>query len=241
MMTVNEVSKFAGVSVRTLQYYDKIGLLKPSEYTEAGYRLYSDESLKKLEQILLYRELEFSLDEIKRIVNSPDFDVERAIDEQIELLKMKREHLDKLIDFACRIKDEKEHKMDFSAFDKTKIEEYSKKAKEKWEDTAAYKEYEEKSRGRDSKTQNDINEGLMQIFVEFGKIKYTSPEGKAAQSLVKKLRDYITANFYDCKKEILSNLGMMYAAGGEFTENIDKAGGEGTAQFAADAIDHYCK
>ena len=68
MMTVNEVSKLAGVSIRTLQYYDSIGLLKPAEYTESGYRLYDDAAMERLQQILLFRELEFPLKEIKEIV-----------------------------------------------------------------------------------------------------------------------------------------------------------------------------
>ena len=74
MMTVNEVSKLTGVSIRTLQYYDNIGLLKPAEYTESGYRLYDDTALETLQQILLFRELEFPLKEIKTIIGSSDFD-----------------------------------------------------------------------------------------------------------------------------------------------------------------------
>ena len=93
MMTVNEVSKLAGVSIRTLQYYDSIGLLKPAEYTESGYRLYDDAAMERLQQILLFRELEFPLKEIKEIVTRPDFDKKKALEQQIELLTMKKEHL----------------------------------------------------------------------------------------------------------------------------------------------------
>ena len=100
MMTVNEVSKLAGVSIRTLQYYDSIGLLKPAEYTESGYRLYDDAAMERLQQILLFRELEFPLKEIKEIVTRPDFDKKKALEQQIELLTMKKEHLENLIDFA---------------------------------------------------------------------------------------------------------------------------------------------
>ena len=74
MMTVNEVSKLTGVSIRTLQYYDTIGLLKPIEYSESGYRLYDDTSLERLQQILLFKELEFPLKEIKKIIDAPNFD-----------------------------------------------------------------------------------------------------------------------------------------------------------------------
>ncbi|SCY57067.1 MerR HTH family regulatory protein [Butyrivibrio sp. INlla14] len=80
MMTVNEVSKLAGVSIRTLQYYDSIGLLKPAEYTESGYRLYDDAAMERLQQILLFRELEFPLKEIKEIVTRPDFDKKKALE-----------------------------------------------------------------------------------------------------------------------------------------------------------------
>ena len=104
MMTVNEVSKLTGVSIRTLQYYDKIGLLHPAEYTEAGYRLYDDAALETLQQILLFRELEFPLKDIKKIVGSPDFDRSKALEQQIELLTLKKEHLENLIDLAKGLK-----------------------------------------------------------------------------------------------------------------------------------------
>ena len=83
MMTVHEVSKLAGVSIRTLQYYDKIGLLHPTGYTDAGYRLYDDADLERLQHILLFRELEFPLKDIKAIINSPDFDRSKALEQRI--------------------------------------------------------------------------------------------------------------------------------------------------------------
>ena len=96
MMTVNEVSKLTGVTIRALQYYDTIGLLPPTVYTEAGYRLYDDTALERLQQILLFRELEFPLKEIKKIIDAPDFDRNKALEQQIELLVMKKEHLENL-------------------------------------------------------------------------------------------------------------------------------------------------
>ena len=95
MMTVNEVSKLTGVSIRTLQYYDTIGLLKPIEYTESGYRLYDDTSLERLQQILLFKELEFPLKEIKKIIDAPNFDRNKALEQQIELLKMEERRVGK--------------------------------------------------------------------------------------------------------------------------------------------------
>ena len=112
---VNEVSKLTGVSIRTLQYYDKIGLLHPANYTEAGYRLYDDAALETLQQILLFRELEFPLKDIKEIISSPDFDRRKALDQQIELLRLKKEHIENLIDLAREIKLSGVKKLTFDA------------------------------------------------------------------------------------------------------------------------------
>ena len=241
MMTVHEVSKLTGVSIRTLQYYDKIGLLKPSAYSEAGYRLYDDTSLEKLQQILLFRELEFPLGEIKNIINSPAFDRSKALTQQIELLKLKKEHIENLIDLAVGIKAMGVKELKFGAFDTRKIDEYAAQAKASWGTTPAYKEYEEKSKGRTKEESIEIGNQMMDIFAEFGAIRDGDPAGEQAQALVKKLQDFITEHMYTCTKEILSGLGKMYAAGGDFTTNINKHGGEGTAEFAGKAIEIYCK
>ena len=241
MMTVNEVSKLTGVSIRTLQYYDTIGLLPPTEYTEAGYRLYDDTAMERLQQILLFRELEFPLKEIKRIIDSPDFNRNKALEQQMKLLTMKKEHLERLISFARKIKETGVNKMDFQVFDTTKMDEYTKKAKEQWEQTAEYKEYEEKTSKQSPEAQKQALQNFMLIFVEFGKMIDKKPEDSNVQLKVKVLQDYITDHFYKCSNEILKGLGEMYASGGEFTENIDTAAGDGTAVFVAKAIDIYCK
>lgn len=240
-MTVNEVSKLTGVSIRTLQYYDKIGLLKPSRYTEAGYRLYDDVALGQLQQILLFKEMEFPLKEIKQIMSAPGFDWKKALEQQIELLTLKKEHIENLICFARGIKLVGVNNMDFTAFDTKKIDEYSMRAKEQWGQTAEYREFEEKTEGMTDTQQKDVANRFMLIFAEFGQMKDKDPASEPVQSQVKKLQDFITEHYYTCSKEILSGLGKMYAAGGEFTENIDSYGGEGTARFAADAIEIYCK
>ena len=241
MKTVNEVSKLTGVSIRTLQYYDKIGLLHPSKYTEAGYRLYDDASLETLQQILLFRELEFPLKDIKEIIGSLDFDRSKALEQQIELLTLKKEHIENLIDLAKGIKLLGVRKLNFDAFDTSKIDEYAAQAKASWGTTTAYKEFEEKSKGRTREEDKKIYQGMIDIFAEFGAIRNTDPASGDAQALVRKLRDYITAHMYTCTKEILSGLGKMYASGGDFTKNINSYGGEGTAEFASQAIEIYCR
>ena len=168
MMTVNEVSKLTGVSIRTLQYYDKIGLLHPAEYTGSGYRLYDDTALEKLQQILLFRELEFPLKDIKAIMDNPNFDRSKALEQQITLLTLKKEHLENLIDLARGIKMIGVNKMDFAAFDTRKIDEYAAQAKASWGNTPEYQEFQEKSRNRTSEEDKIISTNMMAIFTEFG-------------------------------------------------------------------------
>ena len=240
MFTVNEVSKIAGISIRTLQYYDKIGLLPPIGFTDSGYRLYNKDSLEKLQTILLFRELEFPLKEIKKIIENPDFDREKALSEQIKLLKLRREQIDSLISLAEKLKNKEEKILDFSAFDKTKLKEYETEAKERWGKTSAFKEFESKSEGRSEKDNSFIAGEMMEIFKEFGKISGEKPESEEAQKLVKKLQNFITENYYNCTDEILFGLGQMYAFDERFTENIDKAGGKGTAEFVSKAIAAHC-
>lgn len=240
MMTVKKVSDLTGVSVRTLQYYDKIGLLSPTELTDAGYRLYDDTALERLQQILLFRELEFPLKEIKAILDSPNFDSKKALSQQIELLELKKQHLENLINFARGIKMIGVRAVDFSAFDRTKIDEYAKKAREQWSDTDAYKEFIEKTKDRTQEEDELLAEGFMSLFVEFGTMKNESPDSDKVQLQVKKIQDYITKHLYTCTDTILASLGKMYAGGGDLTDNIDNSCGNGTAAFVAKAIEYYC-
>lgn len=241
MMIVNEVSRLTGVSIRTLQYYDKIGLLPPADYTEVGYRLYDDETLQKLQIILLFRELEFPLKDIRRIIESPVFDREKALEQQIHILELKKEHIENLIDLARGVKKSGVKDMtDFTAFDTAKIDDYIAKAREYWGDTAAFKEFEEKNADRTSEENAGINTELMKIFTQFGGMKDMDPASPKVQKQVKKLQDYITDKFYKCTNTILSNLGHAYSAEGEMNRNIDKAGGKGTGEFVDKAIQIYC-
>lgn len=240
MRTVNEVSKLTGVSVRTLHHYDAIGLLKPTMITDAGYRLYDDTALERLQQILLFRELEFPLKDIKAILESPNFDRTKALNQQIALLTLKKEHLEELIDLAREIKTLGVNKVDFTVFDTSKINEYAAKAKTAYGQTAEYKEFEEKSNNRTKEETQRLNIQMMEIFTEFGTMRELPPDGEEAQSQVKKLRNFISGHFYTCSDEVMLGLGSMYAGGGEFTENIDKAGGDGTAEFVFKAIRKYC-
>ncbi|MBR4363112.1 MAG: MerR family transcriptional regulator [Ruminococcus sp.] len=241
MRTVNDVSRLTGVSIRTLQYYDRIGLLPPAQRTEAGYRLYDDTALERLQQILLFRELGFSLDEIKDILDSPGFDRGRALTQQIELLMLKKQRLEAMIALAREIREKGEKNMSFEAFDNKKIEEYAARAKAEWGGTREFAEYEQKSAARTPEQEKAKADELMRVFAEFGAMRDKPVDSAVVREQVRKLQRVITENYYTCTDEILASLGQMYAAGGEFRQNIDRAGGEGTAEFASRAIAGYCK
>ena len=238
LMNIGEVSALTHVSIRTLRHYDKIGLLRPTQITEAGYRQYDNAALQRLHTILLFRELEFSLTGIQRIIDAPDFDPIDALDRQITLLTMRREHIDNLILLARGLKAKGLKHMDFSAFDTRKIDDYAAQAKAAWGKTDAWKEYE--SRGKSAEDDKQSGEKLMALFTESGKRRDIDPACDEAQAMVKQLQNFITANFYTCTVPVLRGLADMYDGGGDFTRNIDQAGGEGTAAFVAAAIRIYC-
>ena len=130
--------------------------------------------------------------------------------------------------------------MDFSAFDTSKLDDYAARARAAWGQSESYREFEEKSRDRSRQEELDLGREMMDIMARFGSLRQSDPAGEEAQALVEELRSFITEHFYDCKVPILRGLGRMYAGGGEMTENIDAAGGEGTGDFADRAIQLYC-
>ena len=216
------------------------GCMHPTGYTDAGYRLYDDADLERLQHILLFRELEFPLKDIRDILNSPDFDRSRALEQQIELLRLKKEHIENLMNFALGIKMMGVKHMDFKAFDRSKLDEYSRQAKELYGNTPEYKELEEKQKNRTKEEDNLLADRFMLFFKEAGEMKDKDPASPEAQDLVKRIQDYITENLYTCTNKILRGLGKMYSGGGDFTKNIDAYGGKGTAVFVDNAIRIYC-
>lgn len=189
-MKINEVAKLTGVTVRTLHYYDEIGLLKPSQITESGYRLYSEDELSKLQQILFFKELEFSLNKIKEIITNPKFDKREALRNQKELLIKKRQRIDNLIKLAdSTLKGE--NNMSFKEFDITEIEnikkKYVKEVKERWGNSDAYKESEKKYSNYSKEQWQKINEEGKDILKAFAANK-----DKTAKFISKAIESYCT-------------------------------------------------
>lgn len=241
MKTVKEVSRVTGVSVRTLHHYDAIGLLKPSQVTQAGYRLYDEAALERLSMILAFRELGFPLKEIQSILDAPDYHRNRVLEQQIALLEGKIRHLQNRVDFARGIKLMGVNDMDFANFKPNELDDYSARAKALYGKTAAYQEFEEKEKGRTREQTKVLGKDIMDFFVRLGALRQEDPGSEAVQSWVKELQAFFTAHFYNCTPQILKGLGEIYAGGGSMTENIDAAGGPGTGAFAKTAIDIYCE
>ena len=240
MRTVKEVSKITGISVRTLHHYDAIGLLKPTKVTEAGYRMYDDTALGRLQSILLFRELQFPLKQIRAILDRPDFDPAEAIARQIGLLELQRRRIGELIAFAREIQSKGVTTMNFDVFDRKEMEKYKEEVAAKWGNTKAYREFQQKEAAREEGSYGRIAEELMAMFSELGGLKQLSPDADEVQKKISALQKFITDNYYECTDEILSGLGQMYAEDERFRKNIDRAGGEGTAVFASRAIAVYC-
>lgn len=242
---IKEFAKLTGVSVRTLHFYDEIGLLKPSSVDEQnGYRFYDENSLTRMKEILFYRELDFPLKEIRTILSSPDYDKQKALKGQKHLLTLKKERLERLISALNGAM--KGELFDMNVFDNSEFEakrkEYAKEARKKWGDTAAYRECVEKTAGYSEDKFKSLSSAMDEKISEFAECKRNgfAPDSNEARILVKKWQNFITENYYSCTEEILAGLGEMYVADERFRENIDRHG-DGTAQFMRDAITAYCK
>ena len=247
MYMINEISKLTGVSVRMLHHYDKIELLVPSKRTDSNYRMYSDEDVSRLYQILLFKELEFPLQEIKTILDDKNFDREEALKVQRNLIVEKKNRLDKIIEsidntienLGGNIMNER----NFKAFDYEEIKNHQEKYKEETEkrygNSDAYKESKHKTSKYSKNDWERIMGEMGSIYEELAKLMDKNPEDDEVQVLVEKWRTHINDNFYNCTIEIFRGLALMYVADERFSKNIDKYG-QGLAQFLSDAMNIYC-
>lgn len=240
--SIGQLAQKSGVSVRTLHYYDSLGLLCPAATADNGYRRYNDASCLRLQQILFYRELDFPLSEIAAILAAPGYEPKLALARQKELLELKQKRLGRLIrQLDAALKGEND--MSFTAFDHTEYEkqkaEYAAEVRERWGNTEAYRESEKKHYSAQEAAA--LNEAANAIFRRFAALCAAgeNPCGEKALALTAEWQRFITEHWYTCTKEILAGFGEMYTADARFTENLD-ANGAGTAQFMHDAIAAYC-
>lgn len=239
-LSVSQMAKLCGVSARTLRYYGQIGLLHPETAADSGYRWYGEADVARMRQILFYRELDFSLSDIRDILADPHYDKQEALLRQRRLLRMKRDRLDRLLALLeANLKGDKI--MEFQAFDSSELEaarrEYAAEAKARWGDTDAWRQSQEKlAAGQDWSAQA---EEMNAIFRRAAALRDTDPAAPEARTLVEDWKQFISTHCYDCTDEILAGLGAMYTADERFRKNLDRFGG-GTASFLSAAITAYC-
>jgi MerR family transcriptional regulator, thiopeptide resistance regulator len=242
--TVGEVSKLAKVSVRTLHHYDAIGLVGPSDRSEAGYRLYESGDLERLQQVLFFKELGFSLDEIRSIMAEPSFDRRDALRAQRSLLAEKARRTEAMltaIDLALDAMeggyamDEKDMFEVFGDFDP---KQYEDEVRERWGDTDAYKESARRTKRHTKDDWQRIKaedaarlERMVALFDEG-----VTPQDPRAMDAAEEARLAIDRDYYPCSREMHVNLGRMYVADPRFTAYYDKHR-EGLAQWFCSAIE----
>lgn len=243
-LQIKEFAALVGVSVRTLHYYDEIGLLAPASVdAQSGYRYYDDTSLARMQEILFYRELDFPLKEIAALLASPNYDKTQALAAQKELLILKRDRLNRLI---AAIDSAEKGVIDMNAFDNSAFENkraaYAAEAKERWGQSDAWREYEMKTDSYSRETWQALGSAMDEIFAAFAAAMThgLAPESDDAQALAKRLQDHISANYYTCTNEILAGLGQMYTVDARFRASIDRHAA-GTAAYVSKAITHYCR
>lgn len=238
-MTIGELSRLSGVTIRTLRHYDQIGLLPPAGITEAGYRIYDQSCLERLHTIRLLRELEFPLEEIRRLLDAGTDHLQSALDAHRSLLLMRKGHIEYLLHLTDEYRTKGMKLMNFNIFDQHQQADRTQQAQSVWGYTPAWQEYEQKEASRQPGDSARYGQQLMELFARFGKNRPTSPDAPEAQAFVRELQHFISSHFYTCTPPILQGLADMYETD-DFRQNIDRAGGDGTAAFVAQAIRCYC-
>jgi DNA-binding transcriptional MerR regulator len=241
MMTVHEVAKLAGVSTRTLRYYDELGLLPPAAATEAGYRLYGEDDLKRLQRILFLRELGFPLREIAPMLEAEEGDRRLAVERHRELLRLQMKRLQGLIDLCGRVLDGKDE-MNLQPFNQDDVEQmrdqYAEEAKQRWGDTDAYRESQRRTRHYTKEDWAAVKAEMDAVFGGFAALVGHDPVSPEVRAMVARWKALINSRFYTCGNEMLAGIGEMYLVDKRFQKNLD-AYGPGTAALMSEAMKRY--
>jgi MerR family transcriptional regulator, thiopeptide resistance regulator len=242
--TVRQLAKLAGVTTRTLHYYDEIGLLHPQTYGDNGYRYYGEDDLLRLQQILFYRELDFSLAQIKTIIDRSDFDLVCALEGHKAALLDRVERITSLIHTVdqtiLHIRGEiVMAKKDFyKGFDEAKQKKHAEEAQRRWGDTAA-----QSQKRWDNSTPETKNEILGEMHAIGEGVAANMDKGHDSpevQHWIARWHKAINIHFYECSLEIFESLGHMYVQDPEFTATYEKIR-PGMAVFMEKAMVHYCR
>jgi MerR family transcriptional regulator, thiopeptide resistance regulator len=242
--TIKQLADLAGISVRTLHFYDEIGLLRPARERSNKYRIYEEKELLRLQQILFFRELDFPTKEIKRILSAPGFDMSAALKDQKRLIELKKERLNRLIKTIDKTiqKINQEISMDnenlYDSFNKEEMEKYAKEAKERWGHTDEYKQSTERVNKMSKDDMARIQAESDALMKEIASRMSEGSQSKMIQELIDKHYDNLK-HFYEPSLELYRGLADMYVSDKRFSAYFDKYA-TGLAQFMHDAMIIFC-
>lgn len=247
-MTVHEVADLTGITIRTLHYYDEIGLLKPTMVTDSKYRLYTDDDLSRLQEILFFREVGFALKEIKSLLASPNYDRTEALKRHLDILQVQKERIDDLISLV-KTEIAGNHVPSFAPFSDTKVlelkEKYRSEVLKRWGDTESFKEYEATFLSQPKEDQRNQLERFRSVskdtFEKLALFQNQSPACQEVQQIVKEWQQYISESFYKCDNQILLYLGQLYISDERFSNYINGFGSGNLASFFGEAIKVFCE
>ncbi|HTM67987.1 MAG TPA: MerR family transcriptional regulator [Candidatus Binatia bacterium] len=242
--TVHQLAKLAGVSVRTLHHYDAIGLLTPARAEKNGYRLYGETELLRLQQVLFFRELDFPLAEVRRIIDRPDFDMRAALKDQRKLIELKKKRLDGLMDTIDRTvkrldrnitMDDKDLYGDFS---RQEMDAYAEEAKQRWGHTEAWRQSQERYKKMTKADLARVKDEGDKLMKEIAARRTEDPASTAVQALI--ARHYAALRtWYEPNLKMYRGLADMYVADPRFAAYYEKYA-PGLAQFMRDAMHAFC-
>lgn len=240
MRTVGEVSKLAGVTVRTLHHYDEIALLSPSGRSEAGYRLYDYRDLARLQEIVVWRQLGFALPEIQRLLDDPGHDRRMALTRQRALVDLELERLQataRALDRALAAHDHGTRMKEAEMFEDFDPAAYEDEARERWGDTEAYRESARRAARYGEPEWAEIREQADEIVRDFAAaLDAGEPaDGERARAVAQRHREHITRWFYPVSTDMHRNLAELYVADPRFAASYDKVAG-GLAAYVHDAV-----
>lgn len=243
--TVQQLADLAGVSVRTLHYYDEIDLLKPSTVQKNGYRYYEEKELLTLQQILFFRELDFSLEDIKKILSAPGFDMKEALQDQRKLIEIRKKRLSRLVKTIDKTILKLNHKITmqddelYGNFTKEEAEKYAEEARQRWGNTDAYKQSQERVKKMGKEGLKKVMEAGQKLLHELAAEMKNGTDVKDAkvQALIARHYDGLRA-FYEPNYEMYRGLAEMYVNDPRFKANYEKVA-EGLAEYLRDGMIYY--
>jgi DNA-binding transcriptional MerR regulator len=242
--SADRLAKMAKISVRTLHYYDEIGLLKPAYRADSGYRYYTKNELLRLQQILFYKELGFQLAAIQQALDEPDFDMEAALMRHKQELHKRIRQMNTLMDTIDNtildIKNKRKmvsYEEMYEGFSKEEVEQYEKEVTEKW-GQSRLEETKRNIQAMSRQEWDDLKAEGNNIYIELTKLMDGEPEDAAVQSLIAR-HHIMTGKYYDCPVETYRGLAEMYVSDERFIATFDSFR-PGLSDFLHDAIHHYC-